>query len=141
MPNLLHVDTPLLHSVPLTRKIGSNVWLKLENLQPAGSFKIRGIGNLCSKAVRLYGSDIHLVCSSGGNAGLATAYAGRQLDVPVTIVVPKTTSEFMREKIEGEGAEVIIHGEVRRQSTFLKHVCVDDWNYSIKELAPNILDI
>ncbi|RUP52017.1 tryptophan synthase beta subunit-like PLP-dependent enzyme [Jimgerdemannia flammicorona] len=112
MSTPLHVDTPLLHSAPLTRKIGSNVWLKLENLQPTGSFKIRGIGHLCSKAVEAQGSDVHFICSSGGNAGLAVAYAGRQLDIPVTIVVPKTTTEPMRERIELEGADVVIHGDV-----------------------------
>ena len=51
-----------------------------------------------------------LICSSGGNAGYAVAYAGNQLGVPVTVVVPRSTSEMMREIIRGEGATVIEHG-------------------------------
>jgi L-serine/L-threonine ammonia-lyase len=43
----LHVDTPLIESLPLGRAAGREVWLKLDALQPAGSFKIRGIGLAC----------------------------------------------------------------------------------------------
>ncbi|KAI1297114.1 hypothetical protein EDD11_007224 [Mortierella claussenii] len=89
----------------------SNIWLKLENLQPSGSFKIRGLGNMCRKAVQIHGSQTHLVCSSGGNAGLAVAYAGRQLDAKVTIIVPQTCSAFMIKKIQNEGAFVEMEGE------------------------------
>ena len=45
----LHVQTPLLKSKKLSDKVGSNVWLKLDNVQNSGSFKIRGIGYLCQK--------------------------------------------------------------------------------------------
>ena len=48
----------------------------------------------------------------GGNAGLAAAYAGRQLKMPVTVVVPVTTPEFTRNKIEEEGASVVVKGKV-----------------------------
>ncbi|GJJ69075.1 L-serine/L-threonine ammonia-lyase [Entomortierella parvispora] len=107
----LHNPTPLMHSTPLSRKTQTNVWLKLENLQPSGSFKMRGLGHMCQKAVQEHGKATHLVCSSGGNAGLAVAYAGRQLDVRVTIVVPLSCSQFMKQKIESEGATVEMEGE------------------------------
>jgi len=67
---------------------------------------------MSQKAVQQHGEQANLVCSSGGNAGMAVAYAGRQLGVKATIVVPTTTSEFMREKIESEGATVVVEGEV-----------------------------
>ncbi|KAL1919227.1 uncharacterized protein VTP21DRAFT_1919 [Calcarisporiella thermophila] len=108
----LHRETPLLYSVPLSKKAGCNVWLKLENLQPSGSFKIRGIGHLCMNAYKKYGPGTHFINSSGGNAGLATAYAARQLGCAATIVVPLSTSQMMIQKIEQEGAKVIPHGEV-----------------------------
>lgn len=57
----------------------------MDALQPSGSFKIRGIGYHCTKAVRERGCT-RLVSSSGGNAGLAVAYSGRRLGVPVTVV-------------------------------------------------------
>ena len=47
--NPLHIKTPLLESHPLTKISGFPVHLKLENVQPVASFKIRGVGNLCIK--------------------------------------------------------------------------------------------
>ncbi|CAO3572157.1 unnamed protein product [Mortierella alpina] len=107
----LHIPTPLLHSTLLSRKNQANVWLKLDNLQPSGSFKIRGLGHMSQKAYEKHGPKAHLICSSGGNAGLAVAYAGRQLGIKATIVVPLTTNEFMKKKIIAEGAEVVVEGE------------------------------
>ncbi|KAF9185577.1 hypothetical protein BGZ51_002561 [Haplosporangium sp. Z 767] len=66
---------------------------------------------MCQKAVQEHGPNTHLVCSSGGNAGLAVAYAGRQLKVKVTIVVPLSCSEFMKQKIRSENAIVEVEGE------------------------------
>lgn len=43
----LHIKTPLIESLSLGRKLGANVWLKMEALQPCGSFKIRGISYAC----------------------------------------------------------------------------------------------
>ena len=51
------------------------------------------------------------VCSSGGNAGLAVAYAGRQLGVPVAVVVPESTSERAKQLIRDESAEVVVWGQ------------------------------
>ena len=104
----LHIKTPVFASQPLGAMTGKSVFLKMECFQPAGSFKIRGIGLLCKECVD--GGTSHLVCSSGGNAGFAVAYAGRQLGVQVTVVVPETTSGEVRCKIEEEGAEVIVRG-------------------------------
>ncbi|KAI0562757.1 serine dehydratase [Gracilaria domingensis] len=105
----LHVNTPLIHSTVLSTPT-TNVFLKLENTQPSGSFKIRGHGYLCSTAAQE--GVTHFVSSSGGNAGAAVAYAGKQLGIRVTIVVPESTPEFMKERLRGEGAEVVVHGSV-----------------------------
>jgi L-serine/L-threonine ammonia-lyase len=102
------VVTPLWESEPLSRALGAAVYLKMEALQPVGSFKIRGLGRAC--ATRVAAGARRLVCSSGGNAGLAVAYAGRRLGVPVTVVVPRTTSAWARDRIRGEQAEVVEHG-------------------------------
>ena len=105
----LHIETPLFESRPLTIAAGRNIWLKLDALQPPGSFKIRGIGAACQEYVRRGAK--RLISSSGGNAGIAVAYAGRHLSVPVLIVVPETTSDLARTLIRREGAEVIVHGD------------------------------
>jgi L-serine/L-threonine ammonia-lyase len=106
----LNISTPLLESLPLGQLNGTRVWLKMEALQPSGSFKIRGIGYACeqhfSRGARRF------ISSSGGNAGLAVAYAGRRLGVPVIVVVPETTPERARHLLQCEGAEVIVHGKM-----------------------------
>jgi L-serine/L-threonine ammonia-lyase len=85
------------------------VYLKMEALQPVGSFKLRGMGAACQAACREGAR--RLICASGGNAGFAVAYVGRMLELPVTIVVPRSTSNRSRDLIRGEGAEVIEHGD------------------------------
>ncbi|KJZ35642.1 MULTISPECIES: pyridoxal-phosphate dependent enzyme [Pseudomonas] len=106
---MLHIRTPLiLHpglSTPTRR-----IWLKMENLQPSGSFKLRGMGLLCSWA-KAQGKH-RVICPSGGNAGFATAVAAASLGLSACIVVPHTTPESTRNRIKKTGAEVIVHGKV-----------------------------
>jgi L-serine/L-threonine ammonia-lyase len=108
-PDQLHLRTPIWHSRPMSESLGVPVFLKMEALQPVGSFKLRGMGAACRHACR--NGATHLVSSSGGNAGYAVAYAGRSLGLPVTIIVPKRTSARARELIRSEGAEVVEHGD------------------------------
>ncbi|MED5619389.1 pyridoxal-phosphate dependent enzyme [Ideonella sp. BN130291] len=103
----LHIATPLIASSAY-RQPGRELWLKMEALQPCGSFKMRGIGHACeTHAAR---GARRLMSSSGGNAGLAVAYAGRMLGLPVTVVVPETTLPRAKELIRREGAQVLVHG-------------------------------
>ena len=104
----LHTETPLIESAAMAATEGQKVWLKMEALQPPGSFKIRGIGHACEQ-YKLRGAR-RFISSSGGNAGIAAAYAGRHLGLPVTVVVPETTTERARELIRREGADIIVHG-------------------------------
>lgn len=107
-PEGFAVTTPLWDSEPMGRALGVPVYLKMEALQPCGSFKLRGLGHVC--AARVAAGARRLLCSSGGNAGLAVAYAGRRLGVPVTVVVPRSTTAWARERIAAEGAAVVEHG-------------------------------
>ncbi len=104
----LHIETPLVESRPLSLIAGRSVHLKLDALQPPGSFKIRGIGLACE--TYLARGARRFISSSGGNAGLAVAYAGRRLGVSVIVVVPETTSNKAKELLRMEDAEVIVHG-------------------------------
>lgn len=103
----LHIQTPLLESAALSGD-GQSVWLKMEALQPPGSFKIRGIGHACAEYARRGAT--RFISSSGGNAGIAAAYAGNRLSIPVLVVVPETTSERAKELMRRENAEVLVHG-------------------------------
>jgi len=105
----LHIKTPLIESQILAGHSERTVWLKLEALQPSGSFKIRGIGHACQTYIQRGAK--RFISSSGGNAGLAVAYAGRQLKVPVIVVVPKTTTKRAIELIRNESAEVLVRGD------------------------------
>lgn len=104
----LHLETPLIESDPLSLAARRRVWLKLDNLQPPGSFKIRGIGLACEAHARA--GKRRFVSSSGGNAGIAVAYAGRRLSIPVVVVVPETTTERARALIQAQGAQLVVHG-------------------------------
>uniref|UniRef100_A0A8C5KLC9 L-serine deaminase n=2 Tax=Jaculus jaculus TaxID=51337 RepID=A0A8C5KLC9_JACJA len=105
-----HTVTPLLESWALSRVAGLRVFLKCENVQPAGSFKIRGIGHFCQEMAKK--GCTRLVCSSGGNAGIAAAYSARKLAIPATIVLPETTPLQVVRRLQGEGAEVQLSGKV-----------------------------
>ncbi len=87
----------------------AELWLKLESLQPTGSFKARGATNLLltTPAAALRNG---IVTASGGNHGLAAARAAAIAGVPATIFVPETAAREKVEKIRRWGANVRIEG-------------------------------
>ncbi|KAF5006397.1 hypothetical protein FDECE_7213 [Fusarium decemcellulare] len=100
------IKTPCIESPQLSRVAGCNVYLKLENLQPSGSFKSRGIGNLMTRAAASAPGPVHFYCSSGGNAGLACAKSAISLGQRATIVIPTIITELMKGKLLDLGVEV-----------------------------------
>jgi L-serine/L-threonine ammonia-lyase len=113
----LHIETPLLESGAFGTRPGQQVWLKMDALQPCGSFKLRGIGHACEQYVRRGAR--RFISSSGGNAGIAAAYSGRKLGVPVTVVVPETSSARARELIAREQAQIVVHGSSWQEANAL----------------------
>ncbi|XP_052001799.1 serine dehydratase-like [Xyrauchen texanus] len=110
-PDGFHVVTPLLESTGMSKRMGSSVYLKMESSQSTGSFKIRGIGHICQTIASSTKSN-GVVCSSGGNAGMATAYVARKLNLPATIVLPSTTPQLVVQKLKDQGATVKVAGKV-----------------------------
>lgn len=92
----------------MQRITGKNIYLKCESLQPSGAFKDRGIGNLCLYYANQGAKGF--VSSSGGNAGMAVAYAAQILKLPAVVVVPTTTPPMLIDKIRAEKAQVIVEG-------------------------------
>ena len=95
--------TPLVHSVPLSEIAGGDVYLKLENEQITGSFKLRGATN----AIASLPADVRargVVASSAGNHGLGIAYAARHFGIPATVFVPRSAPEVKRDGIAALGA-------------------------------------
>ncbi len=103
----LHINTPLLRS-PHFEIPGAKIWLKMEAMQPSGSFKNRGIGVACQHYVR-QGAEV-LISSSGGNAGIATAYCGAALSVRVSVVVPENAPQTAIDAMRKFGADVEVSG-------------------------------
>lgn len=109
---LPYVETPLIPSLYLSEHTGAQVYLKLELVQPSGSFKSRGLGNLVYQTVvnAPPGAKFHFFSPSGGNAGCATAYAARQYGQECTVCLPTSANPMMVERIKKTGANVVVHG-------------------------------
>lgn len=104
--------TPILHAAPLKEPIaGTNLFIKLENLQISGSFKARGAIN---KLAHLSRDEIArgLVTASGGNHGLAVAYAGWLFNVPATVYLPANAPMIKEANLQSWGATVKRVGQV-----------------------------
>jgi len=103
--------TPMLPAPSLRGDIHPNLHLKLENTQITGSFKVRGAFNTLLQmdaASRARG-----VCTaSGGNHGVALAYAAWRLGCPATIYLPARASADRVARVEAWGATVVRHGDV-----------------------------
>jgi threonine dehydratase len=97
------VRTPL---VLLAADAPATIYLKLENLQPIGSFKLRGALNAISQ---LSGPELQagVVTASAGNMGQGVAWAARELGVPCTVVVPEGAAETKLAAIARLGGEVV----------------------------------
>ncbi|MCJ1323759.1 catabolic L-serine/threonine dehydratase [Thelotrema lepadinum] len=103
-------ETPLVESAALSREAKCRIFLKLENMQPSGSFKSRGIGNLIRHHIESHapGTPLHFYSSSSGNAGLACATAAKTLGYQATIVVGQNTKPLMMEKLRLAGATRVV---------------------------------
>ncbi|KAM3511920.1 hypothetical protein MY11210_004461 [Beauveria gryllotalpidicola] len=118
------IETLLVRSTNLSKAAGCNVFLKLENTQPSGSFKSRGISHyMLSKlaALREQQRDAsvraHFYSSSGANAGLACIYAANMFGCRTTIVTPLSTSAFLVAKLKQAGAvQVVQHGNTWQEA-------------------------
>jgi threonine dehydratase len=102
--------TPL-HSYPaLNALLGTDVYVKHENYQPVGAFKVRGGINLISQ-LSPQERERGVISASTGNHGQSVAYAARLFGVAARIVVPERANPGKVAAMQGMGAEVIFHGE------------------------------
>ena len=105
------LETHLIHSDAFLEECGNDVYIKPENLQRTGAFKIRGAYN---KIVKLddEAKKRGLIASSAGNHAQGVAYAANKLGVKATIVMPSHTPLIKVEATKAHGAEVVLAGEV-----------------------------
>lgn len=104
------VKTPLLQSKIFSEFSGNNVYMKCENLQLTGAYKLRGALN---KIKSLASEDLSkgVVCSSAGNHAQGVAYASSLLGVNSTIVMPETTPYLKVQSTKDLGGNVILQGK------------------------------
>ena len=103
--------TPLIHSPYLSKHCGNNVYLKPENMQVTGAYKIRGAYYKISTLTEEEKAR-GLVTASAGNHAQGVAYAAQAAGVQATIVMPTTTPLVKVNNTKDYGANVILHGEV-----------------------------
>ena len=103
-------ETPLELAPKLSSRLGSEVWLKREDLQPVFSFKLRGAYNKLASLTpeeRARG----VIASSAGNHAQGVALAARRLGVGALIVMPETAPRIKVDAVERLGAEVVLAGD------------------------------
>lgn len=103
-------ETPLTLAVNLSAKLGNEIWLKREDLQPVFSFKVRGAYNMMAHLTEEERWKGVITCSAGNHAQ-GVALAGYNLKVPCTIVMPMATPSIKWRNVERLGAKVVLHGQ------------------------------
>ena len=101
--------SPVIRSPRLSDQLGVPVWLKLECLQPPGSFKVRGAASRMLALTPQERSRGVIACS-GGNHGAAVAYVARHLGIPATVCVPASVDPVKLRAIRASGAEAVVGG-------------------------------
>ena len=104
--------TPVLSSTYYTQKTGSTILYKCENLQHTNAFKVRGA---FSKITAMNDTSKILICTSGGNHGMAVSFAAKQFGMKAIVVVPDFVPQFRIDMIKALGGEVIVHGKTMEE--------------------------
>jgi threonine dehydratase len=102
--------TNLIYSVAFSEEFNNDIYIKPENLQTTGAFKIRGAYNKLSK-LTLKQRQGGVISSSAGNHAQGVAYATQKLGIKSTIVMPKTTPLIKVEATKNYGANVVLYGD------------------------------
>ena len=103
--------TKLIHSTVFSEESGNDIYIKPENLQKTGSFKIRGAYNRIAKLTEEEKSR-GVIAASAGNHAQGVAFGAQKLGIKAVIVMPKHTPLIKVEATKKYGAEVILHGDV-----------------------------
>lgn len=105
------LPTHLIYSPIFSEESGNQIYIKPENLQKTGAFKIRGAYNKINKLTEEE-KKCGVIASSAGNHAQGVAYAARELGIKAVIVMPKTTPLIKVQSTKKYGAEVVLYGDV-----------------------------
>lgn len=123
------LDTKLVYSEYLSQRSGNEVYLKPENMQNTGAYKVRGayykISTL-SEEERAKG----LITASAGNHAQGVAYAAKRFGVKAVIVMPTTTPLIKVNRTKSYGAEVVLYGDVYDEACAKAYELADEHGYT-----------
>ncbi len=121
------VRTPQTQSESLSREVGRPLYLKLENLQRTGSFKLRGAANRIACLLAEGARPAGVVAASAGNHAQGVAYAARRAGLPATVVMPGDAPLTKIESCRALGAEVrLIAGTLEQATEEAKRIAADN---------------
>ncbi len=114
------LDTPLVRSDFFSKEYDCNVYLKPENMQRTGSFKIRGAYNKISNLTEEEKKN-GVIASSAGNHAQGVAYSAKEMSIRSTIVMPNVTPLLKVDATKAYGSKVVLHGDVYDEA--YRHAC------------------
>lgn len=123
------IETPVQEAPLLSQRLGNNVLLKREDLQPVHSFKLRGAYN---KMAGLTPAEAArgVIAASAGNHAQGVAMAGSQLGIKTVIVMPVTTPRIKSDAVKALGGRVILHGDTYDEASAHARALVEQRGYT-----------
>ncbi len=123
-PILHHTEMDI--SATFSEMTGGQIYLKYENRQKTGSFKIRGASNKIAAMIER-GEICPVVASSAGNHAQGVAYAAKRFGIPATIVMPKAAPIAKIQATQGYGAKVVLEGDCYDDAyAYAKKICDEE---------------
>lgn len=122
-------ETKLIYSDYFSAKTGNKIYLKPENMQFTGAYKVRGAYykmSTLTEEERQKG----IITASAGNHAQGVAYAAKCYGVKATIVMPTTTPLMKVNRTKGYGAEVVLHGDVYDEACNHAYELADKYGYT-----------
>jgi len=121
--------TPLIKSEELSERFHSEIYLKLEQLQHTGSFKVRGVFNSLLYLVEK-NEKKGVITASSGNHGVALAYAGMKLELPTIVVMPRNAPAIKKYLAKKYEAEVYLYGKNYQEALRFARKLQNETGYS-----------
>lgn len=123
------LETKLIYSEPLSEQTGNKVYLKPENMQYTGAYKVRGAYYKISTLTQEE-REKGLITASAGNHAQGVAYAAKRYGVKATIVMPTTTPLIKVNRTKGYGAEVVLYGDVYDEAAKKAYELAEERGYT-----------
>ena len=114
------IESPLEEAKRLTERLENRIWLKREDLQPVFSFKLRGAYNKLYQ-LSLSGKVKGVIAASAGNHAQGLALSASKMNIPATIVMPKTTPRIKVEAVKSFGAKTVLFGDTYDEASEHAH--------------------